>query len=468
MKLWWVLGVLVLLLLAAAAAAFVLLDEERLRTEFESGLSEELRMEVTIHGAVSLGLSPALNLTGRQVRIEKDGRHVADIDLMRMHIAIPPLFRGEVEPRHFDLADAGINIVRLAPGHFNFEDPDPEPRPDDQEVPSIDLSSAVVHFTDRVTGIEIEAFGCDGRVPKQLAEEDAPGPGLARLEDTVELSCELVRGEDFELANLAVTVHPAEDRIVVDPIRLSMLQGEGRGHMEVELVGETPYWHLQLEVEEFELLAFLRTLDTEVEAEGTMTFEAELWAAGGTREGITQSLEGKAVVHGRTLRFHGEDLDDRLSDLEATQEFGLADLGAFLFAGPAGLLVTKGIDYAVLLGGNGATTEIRQVIAQWRVEDGVAHAEDVAMATARHRVAGRGQIDLGAQRFEGFTFALLDSEGCAVFETSLSGPLDEPEIEEPGVLEAIAGPLLDLIESGIEAITGEGCEVVYAGAVSPR
>jgi hypothetical protein len=467
MKLWWVLGVLVLLLLAATAAAFVLLDEERLRAEFESGLSEQLRMEVTIHGPVSIGLSPALNLTGRQVRMEKDGRHVADIEFMRMHIAIPPLFRGEVEPRHFDLAGAGINIVRLEPGLFNITDPDPEPRPDDQEVPSIDLASSVVYFTDRVTGIEIEAFQCGGRLPRQLAEADAPGPGLARFEDTVELSCELVRGEDFELSNFATTVHPAEDRIVVEPIRLTTLQGEGRGHMEVEFVGDTPYWHLQIVVEEFELLAFLRTLDAEVEAEGTMTFEAELWAAGGTREGIMQSLEGKVVVHGRTLLFHGENLDDRLADLEATQEFGLADLGAFLFAGPAGLLVTKGIDFAVLLGGNGETTEIRQVVAEWRVADGIAHAEDVAMTTAENRVAALGRIDLGAQRFEDFTFALLDSEGCAIFETSLSGPLDEPEIEEPGVLEALAGPLIDLIESGIEAITGEECEVIYAGAVSP-
>jgi hypothetical protein len=467
MKLWWILGALVLLLLAGAVAARILLDEERLRSAFESGLSEQLRMEVTIHGPVSLGLSP-LNITGRDVRMEKDGRHIADIEVMRMHIAIPPLLRGDVEPRHFDLSGAGVNIVRLAPGHFNFEDPDPEPRPDDEEVPSIDLYSSTVRFFDRVTGTEIEAFGCDGRLPRQLAETEAPGSALARLEDTVELSCEVLRGEGFELSNFAVTVHPAEDRIVVDPIILTMLDGEGRGHMEVEFVGGTPYWHLELTLEEFELLAFLRTIGGEVRAEGTMTFEAELWAAGHTREGITQSLEGQAVVHGRTLRFYGDDLDERLSDLEDTQEFSLADFGAFLFAGPAGLLVTKGIDYAVLLGENGGSTEIRQVVAEWRVEDGVAHAEDVAMATAEHRVAARGQIDLGAQRFEDFTFALLDGEGCAVFEQKVSGPFDEPELEEPGLLEVLAGPLVDLIESGVEAITGEGCEVIYAGAVEPR
>jgi hypothetical protein len=83
-------------------------------------------------------------------------------------------------------------------------------------------------------------------------------------------------------------------------------------------------------------------------------------------------------------------------------------------------------------------------------------------------VAAFGRIDIGAQRFEDFSFALLDGEGCAVFEQSVSGPLEDPEIEEPGALEVIAGPLIDLVESGIEAITGEGCEVLYAGAVSPR
>jgi uncharacterized protein involved in outer membrane biogenesis len=470
MKLRWVAGgVVVVAVVSIAIAAAVLLDEERLRSELESGLSEALQMEVYVPGRVSLGLFPALNITGEQARFEKDGVPVADLEVFRMNLRIAPLFRGEVEPRHVDITGANLEITRLESGRFNFQDPDPEERPPEEEVPSAEFRSSSLRFFDEASEIEFLASGCQGRLPKQVAQE--PGSdrsALARFEAPIEIQCEAARSEDFDLSHVELRARIEEGVFLLDLPRLAMLGGEGRATVEVERPGDTAYWHFELELEEFLVEAFLQTLGEAAHAEGTMNFSATLWAAGNDRESIERTLEGDLSADGRILELRGVDLDQRLGDYKSTQEFSLLDAVAVLFAGPAGLLVTKGLEYAALLDENGGSTRIREVVAQWKVEGGVASAQDVAMATAEHRLAASGKINFAERSFDDFVVAVLDREGCALMEQRVRGSLDEPEIEQPGLVETLVGPIVDLVESGIEALTGEGCDAFYTGAVAAR
>jgi hypothetical protein len=470
MKARWVLGgIAVLTVGAVAVAAAVFLDEERLRSGLESGLSEALGMEVSIPGNVSLGLSPALNITGHDARFEKDGQPVADLEVLRMHVAIAPLFRGEVEARHFDITGAHLDVVRLESGRFNFQDPDPEERPPEERVPSAEFRASSLHFVDEASQVEFRASGCSGVLPKQTAE--APGQDqsrLARFEAPIEIQCDVARSEDFDLSHVEVQARIEEGVFLLDLPRLAMLGGEGRAAIEVERPGETAYWHFELELQEFLVQAFLQTLGEAARAEGTMNFSATLWASGNDRQAIERTLTGDVSAEGRILELNGVDIDELLSEYESTQEFSLLDVIAVLFAGPAGVLVTKGLEYAALLEEDGGTTEIRKAVAEWKVRDGIATTEDVAMGTPENRLAARGSINVPERRFEDFVVAVVDRKGCAVLEQPVRGPLDAPEVEQPGVIESLAGPFVDLVESGIEALTGEGCDVFYAGEIAPR
>ena len=56
----------------------------------------------------------------------------------------------------------------------------------------------------------------------------------------------------------------------------------------------------------------------------------------------------------------------------------MVDLGAFLLAGPIGLAVTKGYDYAKVVKSEAGSSQVPTLISEWHVEHGVAQAQDVA------------------------------------------------------------------------------------------
>ena len=80
-----------------------------------------------------------------------------------------------------------------------------------------------------------------------------------------------------------------------------------------------------------------------------------------------------------------------------------------LLAGPAGLLVTKGYEFAAVAQGTPGRSEIRTLVSDWSIDRGVARARDVGMTTAANRVAIRGGIDFVNDRFQDFTVAVVDA-----------------------------------------------------------
>jgi len=70
------------------------------------------------------------------------------------------------------------------------------------------------------------------------------------------------------------------------------------------------------------------------------------------------------------------------------------------FAGPLGLAVTKGYNFARIFQGTERTTSIRTLVSEWQSEHGVAQARDVAMATQENRIALIGGLDFVSGRYD--------------------------------------------------------------------
>ena len=143
---------------------------------------------------------------------------------------------------------------------------------------------------------------------------------------------------------------------------------------------------------------------------------------GKTEMQMRQTAKGTISLGGRNFKLLGGDLDKRFSRFESSQNFNLVDAGALFFAGPLGLAVTKGFNFASVLQGKGGSREIRTLVSQWKVEHGVARAQDVAMATKENRIALRGGLDLVNDRFNDVTVALIDTKGCAVVQQKYAAP----------------------------------------------
>jgi AsmA protein len=101
------------------------------------------------------------------------------------------------------------------------------------------------------------------------------------------------------------------------------------------------------------------------------------------------------------------------------------------------------------------TTEVGVLVSEWSVREGRAHADDVAAATRKNRIAVLGGLDYAARSFDGLRIVLLDKHGCAVLEQAVTGPFSDPQVEEPGAIETLLGPLFELVEKGIGQLAGK-------------
>ena len=198
-----------------------------------------------------------------------------------------------------------------------------------------------------------------------------------------------------------------------------------------------------------------------------MDFSASLSMQGKTLKEMKRTANGEATLRGDNLTLNGYDLDLEFSRFESSQNFNLVDIGAFFFAGPVGLAVTKGYDFATLFKGSGGHSVIRTLISNWKIVRGVAQAQDVAMATNEHRVALQGGLDFVNERFDDVTVAVIDANGCTEVRQKIRGSFLSPVVEKPNFLKSLAGPALKMFKRGRALLPGGKCEVFYAGLVSP-
>lgn len=129
--------------------------------------------------------------------------------------------------------------------------------------------------------------------------------------------------------------------------------------------------------------------------------------------------------------------------------------------GPAGILVTKGSDYASLIVLNpGESCEVVEFSSDWEVDGGLVRLADVAFTTSENRMAARGQINLLTDSLN-IEIALLNEKGCSLYSQDISGNLLEPEMGKVKVVKSVVGPVSNLVDKvGITE-----CDVFYNGKV---
>ena len=189
---------------------------------------------------------------------------------------------------------------------------------------------------------------------------------------------------------------------------------------------------------------------------------------GRTRVELRQSAKGEMSLSGTNLTLAGVDLDKQLLKFESSQNFNLIDVGAFLFAGPVGLVVTKGLEFSSLAQQDGGSTQVRTVVSKWKVEKGVAYARDAALATNENRLAIHGGLDFVDAEYQDVIIALVDSKGCIRVSQKISGPFSKPSADKSVFLVPV-GPLLKLLDKAKTLFLGpdNNCEVFYRGSVAP-
>ena len=447
-----------------AAALVGLVNTRAFQSRLEATVSQTLGMQINAGGRLGFAFSPGLTVTLADVHVRNRGAELASAKKATLWIELGPLLKQQVRIDKIALDHAIISVERNSDGRYSFESPENLPAVD---WPIISAPDAAFVYTDNMSGAadKFEAGECRVEV-QQLLTPGGKRPGLMKsLSFAAQIACATLRHNDFEMSSLKVAVAAKDGVFALDPITLRIFNTEGAGQARADFSGDVPRLQIRFSLPQFPIEEFVKAMSKPKVAVGRMDFNANLEMRGETERQLRQTAAGTISLRGRNFTLLGGDLDKQFSRYESSQNFNLVDVGAFFFAGPLGLVVTKGFNFATVLQGKGGSSEIRVLVSDWKVERGVATAQDVAMSTKENRIALHGGLDFVNDRFNDVSVALVDPKGCALVRQAIHGSFEHPVVEQPGTLKALAGPALDLFKKARALLFGKRCDMFYAGSV---
>ena len=463
-------GALIGLLVLAAIALFLFLDINAYKPRFEAAVSDVMGMEFSVGGRLEIGFFPNMLVTLKDVHIHNRGTEVATAREARIGIDFLSLLHKRVQIEQIALEHPSLSIERDLEGTFNFKRSEKfrRPRPN-LNLAKVSLSGGTFHYVDKQSGKGFEAGDCSLDVSHlQLSDRDRPGI-LNRLALAAELDCGTVRTQDFAASDLKLSVAGQRGIFDLKPLTMRVFDGQSTGTIRADFTGAVPQYHVQYAISQFHIETLLKQLSPKQAVEGPMDFSTNLSMQGKTLNTLRQTAEGQISLRGKNLTLNGRDIDQTFDRYESSQTFNLVDVGALFFAGPVGLVVTKGYSFASILQGSTGRSTIRTLVSDWTVERGVAQSQDVAMATNKNRVALQGRLDFVNERFDNVTVALIDSKGCVKAQQKIHGAFKKPVVENPSTFNTLSGPVVRLLKQVGALFPGGTCEVFYAGSVaSPK
>ena len=475
-KLLIALGILAALVVLAGIAILILVDVNAHKPRIESAVSSALGMEFRIRGKARLRLFPSASVVLSDVLLRNRGTDLATVEALRLGVKLRPLLDRQVAITELALEKPVLRIEKGADGKFNYETP---PRPataatTEGEAPSAPMvvsagsvSGGKIVYVDRKAGSETSLDGIELSV-RDLSIPTAGGAELSKgVSFSGDLSVKEMKARDRAVSDVRAKVTAGGGVYEIRPFTMKLFGGTGEGGVRIDLSGERTALKVLYTLSKFRAEESLAGVARNKYLSGPMTVTPDLSARGKDVDGMRRTLSGTVSLQGDGLTLHGMDIDAILSKVGEAQNLDLADVGAFLLAGPLGSGALKGYRYEDLY--RSATregaTRITRLVSDWTVRDGVADARDVAFSTAKNRIALKGKLDLVNGRFVDVTVAVLDRKGCAKIRQRISGPFGDPRMDKTSVLQSFAEPILGVFERARELIGRTSCEPFYTGTV---
>jgi len=205
----------------------------------------------------------------------------------------------------------------------------------------------------------------------------------------------------------------------------------------------------------------LKTFVLDTTVTGPLSMSMDVKSSGFDWDTIVKNMNGSINLSGKDLIFHGMDADKLIEKFKRSQNFNFVDLGAVMLAGPVGIAVTKGSDYArILISNPGETSLITDMVSNWKIANGVLTIHDAAFATNINRIALVGLIDFSRDSLD-LTIALLNKNGCSVFSQNVYGNLNSPTLGKLKVVGTLISPVTNLVDD----ILDNNCVPFYEGTV---
>jgi len=458
-------AILVVVILVVLA---LLLGPKILRSRIEATASKALGMDVHVRGAVNVSFFPAFGASLADISVTSGGADVATVASMKIGLKLLPLIMGRVRISRIEAVKPAVSILRQKDGTLTIVMPKGKRSGDRLDLKSLAISQGSFLYTDLKSGGGIVLEGFDITAGDLSAGPMAGGELWKTLSFTSDVRCRSIKAGGLTMTDLVMSVAGGNGVFDVGEARMNAFGGPGHGTFHADFTGAEPQFKIILAVKQLKIEQLLQESPNAEHMEGLADLTAELSARGKPFAVAKRSLSGKASLDGENIVVNGIDIDDLIMSLLRSRRFSLVDVGAFFLAGPLGPALTRGYRFADLfkdsLGGHGV---IAKLVSVWKVENGVAEAVDVAMATQKRRIAMKGGLNFNDNRFEDVVVAVVDPHGCAMLTQEVRGPFDRPAIGNINVLKSLTSPVKNLIKSAVKLFSNKPCVEFYSGSVPP-
>ena len=453
------------MVLLAAIAVVLFVDVNSYKPRVEAAASNASGMTVTIEGKMGVSFGPGLRVALEDVRVQNRGTDLAFMKEADLGIQLLPLLQQQIRYGSIKTKGARIYIERSRDGVFNYQKtliPGQPARPLD--LSNVSFTDLNVVYADKQFGNSMEFETCDG----ELADMKHPGgaPFLKRISLNGKFTCATARNNNKTATELKFDMVANEGVFDFKPIAMRAYGGIGTATMRIDRSVDIPTTDLHYKLTQFRIEQYFKPNASAKHLSGVMDFTLNV-AMRGRGPAMRRSAVGEMTLSGNNLTLNGVNLDEELPKFASSQEFNLFDLGAVLFAGPVGLAVTKGYELTSLTQRSAGNTQIRTAVSKWKIDKGVAYAQDVALVTPENRLALQGGLDFVDKEYQDVVLAMVDEYGCAKIRQKISGPFSKPAVDKSHILIPV-GAIVKLVEKAKSLISGrENCEAFYNGSLPP-
>jgi AsmA protein len=293
--------------------------------------------------------------------------------------------------------------------------------------------------------------------------DDLNSNPFATLYTNGKLKADIIKSNSFNFKELNFDINVINGRYEFksDVVRLFGENAKGNANITVSPFAKTPSYKIVYNDVSFRAEKMLSAFNEDKVIYGPLKLSFNISSTGSEWDSIVSNMNGTIKLSGDNLLLNGFDADEIINDFKRSQNFNFVDLGAVLLAGPVGIAVTKGSDFArILVFNSGKSTKINELVSNWTVSNGIFEIQDAAFITNTNRIALTGFIGFSNQNLD-LTLALLDRNGCSIFSQQVYGSLDSPTLGKVKVVGTVLAPVTNLVDD----VTGKDCVVFYSGSV---
>ena len=469
---WLAVIIIALVVITFVASSFLL---NSFKPKLEQIITENIGYETRIEGRMALKIMPGLSVIANDLKVISNETYLLSIKKIEVSVDYTQLLNKTIKVDKLYLIEPRAYIIRNESGIFNFEKLYAQvvPNNDNENKSPVDLNldlfsiqNGQLHYFDLGQKDTLEITGLN------LDSEDISVTGkvndvnIKQLDFKGLLTIDHFKMNNLMMDSLKLLVEGNNGIINLREQRREFIGGKVEGQAEIDFNQKPVAIDLTHQVTDISATEFLRMIDSDEYLGGNISYTLNLnfksfdWAE------AKKTANGSVLITGNNITYFGLDLDKKLEEYKITEQFDIWEVGAIFLAGPYGSAFSSGLNYSSLLQNyQGEQTMVEQLHADWKIKNGIARAHDVALRTAKYRIAATGSLDLTRDSFDNFSLSMLDKNGCTVFSQTLNGQFSDPESSSFAIKGVKMRSVAD-IQKLLMMPSKRSCSPVYSGTVA--